>query len=226
MKLSDSEKRKHRIISVGITTLSVSLLFLFFALKYIIQQDKNLGTPSPGASFEINPGIPVRFPETKTVNSKSSAKENVQIDEQGNIELKNPARDKATAKETDRATEKETVTSNETPTTGTAVVTENTETKNGSGGRDNSVIVELGKRKVESFPTIPTDMKEEGIVVVEIYVDRNGNVIDASPNGRGTNTSSTLLRSKAKQIAMGIKFNVDNKIEEQKGTVKINFKFE
>jgi TonB family protein len=67
--------------------------------------------------------------------------------------------------------------------------------------------------------------KEEGKVVVEITVDSEGNVIEANPNGRGTTTSSALLKAKAKQAALATKFNIEGKFEEQRGTITIIFSF-
>jgi outer membrane biosynthesis protein TonB len=92
----------------------------------------------------------------------------------------------------------------------------------GTGGR---IGVDLKGRAIVSPPKIPSDTKEEGKVVVEITVDANGVVIEANPNGRGTTTSSALLKAKAKQAALATKFNVDGKFEEQKGTITIIFSF-
>ncbi len=86
--------------------------------------------------------------------------------------------------------------------------------------------IDLKGRAVINPPKLPSDMNEEGKVVVEIIVDSNGNVIEANPNGRGTTTSSALLKGKAKQAAMAVKFNVDGKFEEQKGTITFIFSFE
>jgi len=85
--------------------------------------------------------------------------------------------------------------------------------------------IDLKGRAVVKPPKLPSDTKEEGKVVVEITVDSEGNVIEANPNGRGTTTSSALLKAKAKQTAMATKFNVDGKFEEQKGTITIIFSF-
>jgi len=85
--------------------------------------------------------------------------------------------------------------------------------------------IDLRGRAVVKPPKLPTDTKEEGKVVVEITVDSEGNVIDANPNGRGTTTSSALLKAKARQAALATKFNVDGKFEEQKGTITIIFSF-
>ncbi len=85
--------------------------------------------------------------------------------------------------------------------------------------------IDLKGRAVVKPPKLPSDTKEEGKVVVEITVDSEGNVIEASPNGRGTTTSSALLKAKAKQAAMATKFNVEGKFEEQRGTITIIFSF-
>ncbi len=75
-------------------------------------------------------------------------------------------------------------------------------------------------------PTLPKDTKEEGKVVVNIVVDSEGNVIEADPNGRGTTTSSALLKAKARQAALATKFNIDGKVPEQRGTITIIFAFD
>lgn len=85
--------------------------------------------------------------------------------------------------------------------------------------------IDLKGRAVVKPPVLPKDTKEEGKVVVEITVDSDGNVIEANPNGRGTTTSSALLKAKAKQTALATKFNIDGKFEEQKGTITIIFSF-
>jgi outer membrane biosynthesis protein TonB len=90
------------------------------------------------------------------------------------------------------------------------------------GGKYN---VNLKGRALVKPPKLPTDLAEEGKVVVEITVDSEGTVIEANPNGRGTTTSSAILKAKAKQAALATKFNVDGKFEEQKGTITIIFTF-
>lgn len=93
----------------------------------------------------------------------------------------------------------------------------------GSGGGKYNV--NLKGRALVKPPKLPTDLAEEGKVVVEITVDAEGTVIEANPNGRGTTTSSAMLKAKAKQAALATKFNVDGKFEEQKGTITIIFTF-
>ena len=83
----------------------------------------------------------------------------------------------------------------------------------------------LAGRSVMTPPTLSKDTKEEGRVVVEITVDKNGKVIKADPNGRGTNTQSAMLKAKARQAALATTFNVSGEFEEQKGTITIIFSF-
>lgn len=83
----------------------------------------------------------------------------------------------------------------------------------------------LSGRSVMTPPVLSKDTKEEGKVVVEITVDKNGKVIKADPNGRGTTTSSPMLKAKARQAALATTFNVSGEFEEQKGTITIIFSF-
>ena len=91
----------------------------------------------------------------------------------------------------------------------------------GSGGYGFS----LAGRAILTPPPISKDTQEEGTVVVEITVDKTGKVIKAEAVGRGTNTNSIMLKTKARQAAFATKFNVSGEFEEQKGTITIVFKF-
>ncbi len=93
-------------------------------------------------------------------------------------------------------------------------------------GIGSGVKFDLKGRAIIKPPTLPKDTKEEGKVVVNIVVDENGNVTEAEPNGRGTTTTSALLKAKARQAAMATKFTVDGKIPEQRGTITIIFAFD
>jgi len=83
----------------------------------------------------------------------------------------------------------------------------------------------LSGRSIMSPPVLSKDTKEEGKVVVEITVDKTGKVIKADPNGRGTTTSSPMLKAKARQAALATTFNVSGEFEEQTGTITIIFSF-
>lgn len=95
----------------------------------------------------------------------------------------------------------------------------------GSGGNKSGYSFNLGGRSIVTKPPISKDTKEEGTVVVEITVDKNGNVIKADAVGRGTNTNSVMLKAKARQAALATKFNVGSNFEEQHGTITFVFSF-
>jgi hypothetical protein len=85
----------------------------------------------------------------------------------------------------------------------------------------------LNNRKLMHPPSVLTDTKEEGIVVVEIIVDEIGNVIKAIPGQRGSTTISSSLYSKARQEAYQAKFNPSPEgIIEQRGTYIFVFNLE
>jgi hypothetical protein len=92
---------------------------------------------------------------------------------------------------------------------------------NGPGGSGFS----LTGRKILVPPPKVSDGKEEGIVVVYITVDKEGNVIDADPTGKGTTTSSQVLKSKARQAALQAKFSPSDKFETQRGSIVFKFQF-
>lgn len=91
--------------------------------------------------------------------------------------------------------------------------------------RGSGISFNLAGASIATPPPVSKDTQEEGTVVVEITVDKNGKVIKAEPTGRGTNTNSPILKTKARQAALATKFNVSGEFEEQKGTITIVFKF-
>jgi TonB family protein len=96
---------------------------------------------------------------------------------------------------------------------------------NGHGPGTKGTGFSLKGRKILVAPPKITDRTEEGTVYVEITVDKQGNVTKADPNGKGTNTSSQVLKSKARQAALQAKFSPDDKYDEQKGTIVFKFQF-
>jgi TonB family protein len=95
----------------------------------------------------------------------------------------------------------------------------------GKGPGNGGIGFSLSGRSIIKPPVLSKDTKEEGKVVVEITVDKNGKVIKADPNGRGTTTNSPMLKAKARQAALATSFNVSGEFEEQKGTITITFSF-
>lgn len=81
----------------------------------------------------------------------------------------------------------------------------------------------LGGRGVTASPRITDRSQDQGIVVVRVCVDRNGNVTSAEFTQRGTTASSARLKQLAVANAKKWKFS-DGSIDKQCGTITYNFR--
>lgn len=82
----------------------------------------------------------------------------------------------------------------------------------------------LEGRNALSLPLPLLDYKEDGIVVVEVTVDRNGKVTSAVAGVKGSNTLNDDMLKAAKDAAMLAKFDVKNDAPlTQKGTITYFF---
>lgn len=89
---------------------------------------------------------------------------------------------------------------------------------------DYTISYNLKDRKMTTIPTISKGNEEKGKVVVNIVVNRNGNVIQAEPGVSGSTTSSEYLLTKAKFAAQSAKFEpTKTGPVEVKGTITINY---
>jgi len=92
----------------------------------------------------------------------------------------------------------------------------------GSHGPGNNFA--LSGRTLISAPKIVNTSQETGKVVVNIWVDRNGKVIRATPGAKGSTTTSSLLYKIAKAAALKLKYSANSKAAEvQKSTISIDF---
>ncbi len=90
---------------------------------------------------------------------------------------------------------------------------------NGTGGYG------LNGRTLVSKGKVKQECNEAGRVVVKIVVDKNGNVIRATPGVKGTTNNSPCLLEPAKKTALKHKWNLDsNAPSQQIGFVVVNFK--
>lgn len=93
------------------------------------------------------------------------------------------------------------------------------------GGTGNGVDWSLNGRSAISVPPPSSGIQEEGKVVVEIIVDKDGNVVDARGGLIGSTTTDARLVKLATDAASKAKFNISpNSPERQKG--KITYVFE
>jgi colicin import membrane protein len=95
----------------------------------------------------------------------------------------------------------------------------------GGGIGDGAPSYRLGDRRVQSLPVPRYDNQTEGVVVVEISVDRKGNVTKAVAGVKGSTTLDEYLLREARDAAMKAKFDSNDSAPLlQKGTITYNFK--
>jgi colicin import membrane protein len=98
---------------------------------------------------------------------------------------------------------------------------------NGDGEGDGSgsgMSWKLDGRTIKRTPEVNGTTQEEGVVVVEIWVDANGDVKTAIANTALSNTTSGSLIKMAEDAARKAKFDSSPSGNEQKGSIKITFK--
>ncbi|WP_423818136.1 energy transducer TonB [Salinimicrobium sp. TIG7-5_MAKvit] len=92
-------------------------------------------------------------------------------------------------------------------------------------GLDGDGNYRLGGRKALNKERFVQDCNESGIVVVQIEVNRNGQVTRAIPGVKGTTNNATCLTDPAKRAALATRFNSDADAPvKQVGTIIYNFK--
>lgn len=98
---------------------------------------------------------------------------------------------------------------------------------NGDGdgpGKDKGTSYFMKDRTAKNIPKPIYNSKEEGLVVVNIWVDKKGNVTKAEAGARGTTTTNQALWKIATTAAKRATFSVKaDAPEEQKGTITYNF---
>ncbi len=93
----------------------------------------------------------------------------------------------------------------------------------GHGGSGGGPAYDLGGRGAKSISTPSRDFKEEGKVVVDIWVDKEGRVQRAEI-GKGTTVTDSNMLESAKRAAFNSIFNKDDKAADlQRGTITYTF---
>lgn len=96
---------------------------------------------------------------------------------------------------------------------------------NGGGTGNGTGNYQLGNRKALSKPQPNYLCNEEGLVAVQISVDKNGRVISANPGIRGTTNAAKCLLDQARIAAMNTKWSSDDSApDKQVGKIIYSFK--
>lgn len=95
----------------------------------------------------------------------------------------------------------------------------------GLGG--SGIVSNLNGRNPVHLQKPEFNILKEGIVVVEISVDKTGKVISATAGGKGSTIVDNTLYAAAKKAALSSKFNIKNDApERQVGTITYHFKLQ
>lgn len=100
-----------------------------------------------------------------------------------------------------------------------------TGTGSGGGNGDGAGIgFDLTGRNFRSLPRLEDRSQEQGRVVIEIIVDKSGNVLRADGPARGSTITNASLVRKSMEAARKAKFSPSPQgVEEQKGSITFNF---
>ncbi|MDO3624904.1 energy transducer TonB [Mucilaginibacter sp. BT774] len=94
---------------------------------------------------------------------------------------------------------------------------------NGTGSGNGGLA--LANRSWVSRPTVDDNHRTTGVIMVQIQVDKNGNVVSATPGAKGTTVSDYELFNRCKEAALNAKFNPsDNAPDLQVGYIKFTFR--
>ena len=102
----------------------------------------------------------------------------------------------------------------------------NSDSYKGNAGSGNSGVrirSGLNGRRFTKLPSFQDDFNENAKVAVDIVVDREGNVISANVNPRGTTTTNANIRAIATRKARQLKLNAGSD-DDQTGTILFDFK--
>ena len=93
-----------------------------------------------------------------------------------------------------------------------------------NGGSGDGIAYDLGGRGAKSISTPSKEFSEEGTIVVNIKVDREGRVVEATIQYKGSNLYNKDMQESALRAARNSIFNKDeNAPEIQSGTITYNY---
>ncbi|MES2678734.1 MAG: TonB family protein [Bacteroidota bacterium] len=231
MQLTGKEVNRNNRISLGVTIFSFIVLLLFLVFKNIINAKPSLTSANP-ATMSIGLNSDDRYDFNKDMKNagllssntdEGNAKKEIAVTDDKIDAFNSMANEllekyKAGAAKTVEA---------QTPIVeapGSELPGGKNKTNDQKSGNAN-IGFDLVKRQLVSAPAFGHVTNEEGTVIVEIVVDQEGNVTEATANGRGTTTNNAALKTKARQMALATKFTVAPGVVEQRGSITINFSF-
>ena len=235
-----TRENKNRAIAIGVT---VAVHAAVVAILFILALTTPL--PLPGeAGVEVNLGMynegmgmqqqpkPTKVVEAPKPQPKQVTEETVTQDTEDAPAIEEPkpkeepkVNERALFKPTNKPVEQPSSEGNtETPgDQGNPNGGQDIANYDGQGGAGGGPSYDLGGRGVKSLPRPSEDFNEEGKIVVDIWVDRDGRVQNAQI-GKGTDIANSKMRQMAINAAKSSVFAPDKDAAElQKGTITYKF---
>jgi len=249
MELIQDKNSRSGLIGTILVHMLLLLLFISFGMPYQDPPEPNEGSmminfgTSDEGSGEIESEEAASASSESTMPSENSAAEE-QVLTQNSTEA--PSVNSSETQETQTTTQEEPVVSNDLMNALNAANNAQNSTEDGNQGDTgdsgnqgdpngdpnthgnssggNGIGFDLGGRGKISFKKPENPTQEDGKVVVDIVVDRNGKVLKAKAGARGSTTTNPILQKKAVEAAYKAKFKKDaNAPFEQKGTMTFVF---
>lgn len=168
--------------------------------------------------------------QAQHVGSKANEAPEATVGDQGDVEVPEPVREKPIDKRAlfsaaNNKTEKDTLAAQTAREISDALKAGHPKGNTETGETQGEPKAKLAGRTLNGTLPIPkANFNKSGIVVVDIWVDQHGNVVQAKAGGEGTNVTDATLWNAARKAAMGANFNMSGDAPAmQKGTITYIF---
>lgn len=238
------------VAAVGIHVL-LAVFGVFTGLKYIyppppettflidfsdteIERPKQIRNGSRPQAEEIDRSKPIELVQ-RSKSPIEGTKENkapeAKVDDFGDVDIKQPEREKEIDRRSlfpaaDNKTDKDTLAAQTASRVSDALKAGHASGNTASGktsGKPNAHL--KGRTVLGSLPKPTYSVQEEGVVVVQIWVDQYGKVQKAVPGYSGTTVDDKTLWAAARSAAMNAHFNISADAPAmQQGTITYYFK--
>lgn len=208
-------------LMTGLTYLSPPPPEKSMVLDFVTLEEPEPVIEEPAAAPQDTEGTPVKKSEAPLEGSSKAKTEEAAVGEQGDVEVPEPEKtiDETSLFRAPAHIDKDTLADYTAKNHSTLTA------GNADGNMDGAPTISVGMRGTRGKLPVPAYVgQESGTVVVEVTVDREGNVRSATAGAVGTTTTLKKLWNAAEKAAADTKFNVDSSAPElQTGTITYKF---
>ena len=194
-----------------------------------IEKPKQIWNGTRPQAVNPDPTQPINLvqqSEAQNEGTKSNEAPEAQVDEFGDVDIKDPAPKKeidrrALFRTADNKTKKDTLAAQTAREASDALKAEHAQGNTRTGETSGEPNAKLAGRSIDgTLPRPSYNVQESGKVVVQIWVDNYGQVQKAVPGVEGTTVSDKTLWQAARKAALGAHFNMSAEAPAlQEGTI-------